>query len=179
LQQAEDDFELKGNAALLNALSNAKRAIHAQIDEVLVALGYKVKGVTFDKKMRTFSDLGFVAPRLMKRVNRARNLLEHEYKLPTLEEVEEAIDLAGLFVSATKRHSELWEHEFTIGNEDEAVDGFSFSRQLQFRFAEKEKVFEVFAQKDVHSLEDWRPELNTPFCTAVAKLDHMFNCVGL
>jgi hypothetical protein len=203
LQQAEDDFESKGNAARLNALSNAKRAIHAQIDEVLIALGYKVKGISFDMRARVFAELGFVAPRLLKRVNRVRNLLEHEYKLSTLEEVEEAIDLAGLFVSATKRHSELWEHEFTIGNEDEALDdGFHFSRQLQFTFKDKEKAFGILAQKDVHTLEDWHKPTNVdeldivapePLFGACVKLvlagdrerkirealDLVFSCVGL
>ena len=60
LQQAEDDFELKGSTALLNGLSNAKRAIHAQIDEVLIALGYKIKGLAFPRKVALFSDFGFV-----------------------------------------------------------------------------------------------------------------------
>jgi hypothetical protein len=115
IQQAEDDFELKGSAATLNAISNANRAIHAQIDEMLSALGYKFKNWRFDKKIALFQEMGFVAPRILKRISDARNILEHEYARPKLEQVEEAIDLAALFVGSAKRHSELWEHEFSIG----------------------------------------------------------------
>ena len=143
LQRAEDDFELRGEAAILNAVANAKRAIHAQVDEVLHALGYPTKGRGFDKRLALFGDLGFVAPRILKRINDARNILEHEYTKPTLEQVEEAIDLATLFIGATRRHSESWEDEFTIGNCDEQLDEFTFGREISVSFEHKLKIFHV------------------------------------
>lgn len=155
LQQAEDDFELQGNSALLNAVSNAKRAIHAQVDEVLNALGYNTKGRSFDKRLALFCELGFVAPRILKRINDARNILEHEYTTPTLNQVQEAIDLATLFVGATKRHTVLWEANISIGNEGQQVDERTFSRELSLIFDHDNKMFHIVGEIGVFSFEEW------------------------
>jgi hypothetical protein len=155
LQQAEDDFELQGNSALLNAVSNAKRAIHAQVDEVLNALGYNTKGRSFDKRLALFCELGFVAPRILKRINDARNILEHEYTTPTLNQVQEAIDLATLFVGATKRHTVLWKTNISIGNEGLQVDDRTFSRELILRFDHDNKMFHIIGEIDVLPFEEW------------------------
>jgi hypothetical protein len=154
LQRAEDDFELGGDAAAFNAIANAKRAIHAQVDEILSMLGYPTKGRGFDKRLAIFSDLGLAAPRILKRINDARNILEHEYELPTSVQIEEAIDLAALFVGATKRHSETWEHEFTMGNRDDQLDEFTFSNEIAAGFDEGRKIFKLSGWKGSKSLSD-------------------------
>ena len=64
---------------------------------------------------------GFAAPRILKRVNDARNLLEHEYVHPTPETTEEALDIATLFVNATRRHFQMFMGEFHVGNGGERI----------------------------------------------------------
>jgi hypothetical protein len=146
LQTAEDAFEL-GDVS--QALGEAKRAIYCQIDEVLHCLGYGWKRKPVSSKLNVLKQCGFAAPRILKRVSDARNLLEHEYKRPSIGCTEEALDIATLFVSATRRHLEVWDDEFSIGNSNEEVDLFHFSRELSFGFDEDRKIFEISAQADV------------------------------
>lgn len=134
LQRAEDDYEQGGSSALLNTITNAKRAIHCQIDQALLTLGYDLKRWNLPRKVELLVQLGFVAPRILKRVTDARNVLEHEYKLPTPDQAEEALDLAVLFIEATNRHLYLFEDDFVIGNFDERTDVFHCKNETYFRF---------------------------------------------
>ena|SRR5215471_8628714 len=152
LQQAEEDFELGGNNARLNALSNAKRAIHAKVDEVLVALGFKTKS-SFPEKMSLLADLGFISPRILRRINDARNVLEHEYQAPTQGQVEEAIDLASLFLGATKRHMVQWPYNLNLGNEDERLSDESFANEIQLQFGYEEKTFYLAGYRGLTVIE--------------------------
>jgi hypothetical protein len=75
LMRAEDDYELGGSAAQLNVVTNAKRAIYAQIDEVLLALGFESRRWDIRRKLNGFASLGFLSPRVLKKVASARNIL--------------------------------------------------------------------------------------------------------
>ena len=92
---------------LINALTNIKRAIGGQIDSLLYIFGYyelASKGRwNFPKKTGLIDNLGVVAPRILKRINKRRNELEHEYKKPKLERVEDDLDVAHLFILYTNR----------------------------------------------------------------------------
>jgi HEPN domain-containing protein len=127
LQAAEDDFELNDYAG---ALTSAKRAISCQIDDVLECLGYPWRRKQLREKLDLIARCGFAAPRILKRVNDARNLLEHEYVHPTSETTEEALDIATLFVNATRRHFQMFMGEFYVGNDGERVDQFHFVANL-------------------------------------------------
>ena len=89
--------------ALVNCLTNAKRAIDAQVDGVLSALGFSVKRRSFKRRFDILRDIGVVAPRIIRKVRHARNLLEHDYVCPERKEVEDALDIATLFVLAIDR----------------------------------------------------------------------------
>ncbi|WP_433861243.1 hypothetical protein [Pseudomonas thivervalensis] len=98
LTLAEDDFERGGLAALVNATTNVKRAIVGQLDQLLISFGYPSLRWNVPKKIERLRALGLLAPRLLRRVVDMRNILEHEYATPDLKEVEEALDIASLFV---------------------------------------------------------------------------------
>jgi hypothetical protein len=137
LEQAEEDFETGGNASLLNSITNAKRAIRSQIDEALLFLGFDPDKMRIQRKMEVLREVGIIAPRILRKVDDARNLLEHEYKAPTIQEVEDALDIASLFVAAISRS--LVSNDLTIGNENESVEtipygGRDFLNALRFRF---------------------------------------------
>lgn len=92
---------------VVNALSNAKRALHCQVDSVLYALGFhacpsKVPR-NFPGKLELIRELGVVTPRVLAKINSARNLMEHEYSLPQAGEVMDFVDIVGLFLAATSR----------------------------------------------------------------------------
>ncbi len=160
LHAAEDAFELKNYSS---ALTDAKRAIHCQIDEVLASLGYSWKRTPLKKKLEIIRKCGFAAPRVIHRVNAARNLLEHEYVNPSASKTEEALDIATLFVNATKRHLESFMGDFYVGRSSERVDTFHFSRELVFAFDEETKAFRITA------LEHVRPELEGRFGSVLGK----------
>lgn len=98
LTLAEDDFDRGGLAALVNATTNVKRAIVGQLDQLLISFGYPSLRWNVPKKIERLRALGLLAPRLLRRVIDMRNILEHEYARPDLKEVEEALDIASLFV---------------------------------------------------------------------------------
>lgn len=98
LTLAEDDFERGGLSALVNATTNVKRAIVSQLDQLLISFGYSSLRWNVPKKIERLRALGLLAPRLLRKIVDMRNILEHEYATPELEKVEEALDIASLFV---------------------------------------------------------------------------------
>lgn len=98
LSLAEDDFQCGGLSASVNATTNAKRAIVCQLDQLLTSLGYPSGRWNVPKKIQKLQTLGLLAPGILRRVVDMRNILEHEYLTPDEASVEEALDIAGLFV---------------------------------------------------------------------------------
>lgn len=132
LMLAEEDWERGGAAAELNAITNAKRAIVAQMDQALLSFGYPATRWNIPKKIDVLNSLGLVAPRILRRVSSNRNLLEHEYRRPSANDIEDAIDLAALFVASIKPVFTMFGDAFLVGNSDEQINEFSFERELSF-----------------------------------------------
>ncbi|RPJ74972.1 MAG: hypothetical protein EHM20_09715 [Alphaproteobacteria bacterium] len=98
MKYAETDLEQGTTQGLVNALSNAKRAVDCQVDTVLGCFGLLSRR-NFSEKIKALGQLGIVTPRIVSKVVRARNYLEHEFIKPTREQVEDAVDVAYLFIS--------------------------------------------------------------------------------
>lgn len=98
LTLAEEDFERGGLPALINATTNVKRAIVCQLDQLLISFGYSSLRWNVPKKIERVRALGLLVPSLLRKVVDMRNFLEHEYAAPELKSVEEALDIASLFV---------------------------------------------------------------------------------
>ena len=116
---AKADFYAPDTRGLVNALSNAKRAIDCQADSFLDAIGIDpdaidkqlgrdgMASIAFGKKskdgplkFRLLEALGVATPSIVGRMRTLRNLLEHEYRKPSRRSVSDAIDIAELFVQA-------------------------------------------------------------------------------
>lgn len=110
---AELDLQLGTNHGLVNALSNAKRAIDCQVDSVLGCFGLLSRR-NFPQKMTALNEMGIVAPRIVNKVVKARNYLEHEFKKPELEQVEDAVDIATLFVISLEQSLRHFTDDFEI-----------------------------------------------------------------
>ncbi len=119
LSCAQKDFEERTPRGLINALSNAKRAIDCQTDSHICAIGLSPSelpkqigksGIAnlsqFTREehrpltFRVLESLGVVAPGIVDRVRSIRHMLEHHYRKPTRAQVRDAIDIASLYVSA-------------------------------------------------------------------------------
>jgi hypothetical protein len=107
LRFAEYDLNNKYEHHLINALSNLKRAIDCQLDSLLFGFGLydqaKKKKLSFPKKVALLNSFGIISPRILKRINQKRNLLEHEYISPAEDDVEDALDVANLFIAYTDK----------------------------------------------------------------------------
>ena len=108
IEFAKADLKSKSIRSLINALSNTKRALDCQLDGILYTLGYykesKKLRWNFIDKLEFLEKLNIVSPVFLKKINRNRNLLEHEFKCPEKEDVEEAIDITDFFIHHTDIH---------------------------------------------------------------------------
>ena len=148
LLQAEHDYDIGGQTALLNSLTNSKRAIQCQIDQWIQAFGFETSKTT-KKKIEIINEIGY-APRILRKVSDARNLLEHEYRLPNIEIVEEALDLAWLFISSSlgaQIPSDIYavndDSEIKIKKDSNVIS--LFQSGLHFELDEKIKTISVIA----------------------------------
>lgn len=118
---------------LVNALSNAKRALHFQIELLTDAFGIshtvkKTKYVSFPERLKFCSKCGIVSPRILAKLNKVRNEVEHDYYLPARDEVEDYIDIVELFLAATDRFFYQFpsDIEFLCESLDESTPDISF-----------------------------------------------------
>jgi hypothetical protein len=96
----------KQSRILVNRLSNAKRALHLQVETIAKAFGFppKKKGFpNFHDYLSFCQKCGIVTPRILKKLNTVRNAVEHEYYIPTESETEDFIDVVELFLAATDK----------------------------------------------------------------------------
>jgi hypothetical protein len=117
---------------LINALSNAKRALHLRMEDV--CLGF---GAVSLKKLRNFHALsdylkkcGLPSLAVLEKLNKARNETEHDFAIPEQEMVEIYIDVAHLFLSATDRWS--GRHPCDIDTNEKNDTGDRHLRQISF-----------------------------------------------
>ncbi len=99
----EDSNTIEQNRSRVNCLSNCKRAIDSQINILVRRLGYlplaKQKKWNIPKKIDFITDVGIIAPRILRRVNQLRNNLEHDFTPPSKLQVEDALDATTLFLA--------------------------------------------------------------------------------
>lgn len=116
----EDDLKNSDRRNLINALSNAKRALDSQIESLLY--GYCLKAYTDKQKMgipskiELLNKLGIIAPRILRKINKVRNTMEHDFYCPNLDEVQDFADVILLFISYTDKYL------FEIKNDCELMD---------------------------------------------------------
>ena len=110
LEFAIADFEQdKTDKGRINSFSNAKRALHLQVEILASLFGFdaiKTKGVryaSFPKYIEFIAKCGIVTPRILTKLNRVRNSVEHAYYTPSKDETENFIDVVELFIAATDR----------------------------------------------------------------------------
>lgn len=120
---------------LINSLTNAKRAIDAQIDIIISFLGYdykkfnnkntknyikqnfdNVKSDGITEKIKLLNILGLAPTLLLSKIRKLRNYVEHEYKTPDEFQVKEAIEVAELFINASNRKINITNSSILFGS---------------------------------------------------------------
>lgn len=150
LNFAKSDLKLKNKRSSVNALSNAKRAIDSQIDSILYILGYYDKSRkekwNFPKKIDFLNYLGIASPNVLKKINKSRNLLEHEYKYPHKEKVDDIIDIVDLFLRATEKIVNRIVHFFTFEismYSKLSREGTNRYSQIELTYSSKNRHFQM------------------------------------
>lgn len=107
---AIDDLEsARCERARINSFSNAKRALHLQVETLASLFGFALlkstsqRFTSFPQYIRFLEKCGVVTPRILMKLNRVRNAVEHDYYVPTFDETENFIDVVELFIAATER----------------------------------------------------------------------------
>lgn len=110
---AKSDFNENNDRGLINALSNAKRAISNRMDELIkLSCLQKISSKNrwnIPTKMDKLNVIGIFVPGLLQRkITAMRNILEHEYIKPkNSQEVNDVIDIAELFLRSTDGYIEF------------------------------------------------------------------------
>lgn len=133
-----EDALARGPDGLVDAVANAQRAARAQVKYALGCLGLEAKRRKIKQQMEVLSQVGMLAPRLLRKISAPRNLMEHQYRRPSEEEAEDAVDIASLFVEATNRVLQNFEEMFSF---DQKV-GKKYQHKFMFWFKES-KVYSI------------------------------------
>ena len=144
LQDAINDLE-SGNERrnLNNAIRNAKAALHMKVDILCISFAgekyFKNKLRSFPKKMDFLESIGITRPRIIEKINKIRNEIEHEYRDATLEEAEDFIDIVLLFIEATK----YFNSRFPVDGDfhGPAISELGFLRRVICNWKDGELVF--------------------------------------
>jgi hypothetical protein len=135
LKFAEEDLKEDSERGRVNALSNSKRSLDARIESVLIGFGFhkiaKTENWKMPRKLSFLSDLGILTPRVLTKLNRTRNLIEHEFHCPTREQVEDFVDVVALFNESTKIYLNHLPNDAQIASDaddDEPHFDFAFHR---------------------------------------------------
>jgi len=142
LDFAKEDMEEEGSRrALINAVGNAKRAFHFQVDLISKSFGWEQlngkRNSNFSEKLDFLAQCGVVSPNILRKLNRVRNKVEHDYVVPTQDEVEDYIDVVELFLLATKTVTETFPEEIELElMEDEYYDSsLNLPKNIHVRLA--------------------------------------------
>ncbi|MEC4728980.1 hypothetical protein HWQ46_26055 [Shewanella sp. D64] len=106
IQDMEESGEIKSERSLVNTLSNAKRALHLQVETIAKGFGFPTpeRGYpNFHRYLEYCQKCGVVTPKILKRLNTVRNKVEHKYYIPTESEAKDFIDIVDLFLAATDK----------------------------------------------------------------------------
>lgn len=183
IKYSKQDFTAKDKKGLINALTNAKRAIDCQIDNVLTEFGinpYKIekaaeslineiglnqKDLPF--KLKLVQALGLSPGNLTAKVRNLRHKLEHFYKAPTDIEVEEAIEIAELFILSIESKTKILDDNFIISSTNfkhintikdlktkkyDILNPKHFETQISVNFMSYQKKIEVIPLKELKNI---------------------------
>ncbi len=138
----EDSTALDKSGDRVNCLSNCKRAIDSQVDQLIRRLGYSAlarkERWDIPTKFEFIGRAGIVTPRILNRINHLRNRVEHEFAAPSRQQVEDALDVTMLFLS----YAELV-HVPSLN--------WTLSDKLTVRYDDDQMVFAFFDKDPDHS----------------------------
>jgi hypothetical protein len=87
----------------INCVAHLKRAIDCEMDTFLYTFNLltltRERGLGFETKLNFLRDVALFSSRSLARFNNIRNRVEHEYRVPEIDDLEVFFDLAQAFVA--------------------------------------------------------------------------------
>ena len=139
LKFAYKDLQNRDNYGIVNAVTNAKRAIDCEVDRFITSIGYTPDklpknardfnkrynqlygSVEVPQKFQLLRSLGIAPITLISKIREIRHLLEHQYQLPKESEAAEAVEIAELFICAV---------DYSLNNFRDMVSIFDNEKEL-------------------------------------------------
>jgi hypothetical protein len=117
LHYAVRDLEDESGRGAINALGNAKRALHLIVDSLLNAYGLLAKNrkASFPSRLELIDSAGLFSLSILNTLNLERNVMEHGYRVPSEARVREMVDVGRLLLLATQRMGVQVPYEVTAG----------------------------------------------------------------
>lgn len=108
LKFMEEDLKHTDKRSIINALSNAKRALDSQIEMLLYSFCMQnyanIVKLNIPAKITLLNNAGIIAPRILNKINKSRNMMEHEFYCPNANEVQDFADVILLFICYTDKY---------------------------------------------------------------------------
>ncbi|WP_421556447.1 hypothetical protein [Pseudomonas kitaguniensis] len=135
---------------LINALSNAKRALHMRMEDVCLGFGaVSLKNLkNFHALSNYLKNCGLPSLAVLEKLNKARNDIEHDFSIPEQDMVETYIDVAHLFLSATDRWSGRHPCDIEIDETNEAGD--RYLRHINFNWKTGSVILRISGKGSKH-----------------------------
>jgi hypothetical protein len=166
IQFAKSDLKEGTKKGLINSLTNCKRAIDCGIDKILQTFGIDLENQKnkdfaseiiskFTKpksdlpyKLKLIESLGFTTGKILSDIRTTRNKLEHDYEYPKVQEVEDSIDIAKMFIDLIQAKFYIFESHFVISDENNEKDELSFENYCDISYDSETFEFKVWTSKN-------------------------------
>lgn len=107
LEFAEQDLNKGTSVSLVNCITHLKRSIECQMDTFFYTFNlaklFSRRNLKFDKKADLFKEAGVLISRSLSRFNTIKNKIEHEYRVPKIDDIEVYFDLVSALVLLVER----------------------------------------------------------------------------
>lgn len=133
----------------VNSLSNAKRSLHFQVDILSEAFGIAHsklgKRLTFPQKLEFCVKCGVIGPRILGKINRMRNAVEHDYYLPTPDESQDFVDVVELFLHGTDSYIKQFPEWLELESPAEKVFHGISRKHIKINFPANQGVIKIYS----------------------------------
>jgi hypothetical protein len=126
LKFAKNNIKSKDIQSVIEGIINAKMAIDCQVDLLIKTIGYDYRrfdertsypeakkfinkyfsGEQYDgltDRLKLLNILGLAPIMIISNIRKIRNIIEHEYKIPSFNDVKSAVEIADLFINSSNR----------------------------------------------------------------------------
>lgn len=154
LRFAQKSFDQGGDDGLINCVSNLKRAMDCELDTFLFIIDlhnwFKKKNLKVEKKLKFIESIGLFSSKSLEKLNRVRNKMEHEYRVPDLLDIEIYFELVEALIRSLQMAGTLLslneEQYFKIYDDNRNEIGYL---KLEYKKLKEYPIIDI--SWDIHS----------------------------